>query len=106
VDVSEIRFETLACEVAQRDERFLTAMSVLAKVPLNLGVSAGIPVLVAKATVDLSGSVALLGRGRLVVDQDLIDDRLERPQFGSEPIPYQRLGMGVSMLECMPNDST
>ena len=104
--MSEIGFETLTCEVAQRDERFLAAMSVLAKVPLNLGVSAGILMLVAKATMDLSGSVALLGRGGLVVDQDLIDNRLERSQFGSEPIPYQRLGMGVRMLECMPNDST
>ena len=56
--------------------------SVLEEVALHLGVTAGVAVLVAEAAEDLRGGVPLLGRGLLVVGQDLVDDRLERPQDG------------------------
>ena len=39
----------------------------------------------------------LLGRGGFVVDEDLVDDRLDRPQQRGEPIPGcgQRIGLGL-----------
>jgi hypothetical protein len=60
-------------------------------------------VFVAEASEHLSGGVPLLGRGGFVVDQDLIDDRLERPQHGGRAVSGQRLGMWLGMLERMPN---
>jgi hypothetical protein len=50
--------------------------------------------------------MALLGRGIFVVDQDLVDDRLERSQPGGRPVPGQRLGMWVGMHEGMPDSSS
>ena len=86
VDVAEIGFEALAREMAQRDEGFLMRTSVLAQVALHLGVTAGVAVLVAEAPEELGGGVPLLGRCGLVVGQDLVDDRLERPQHRGESV--------------------
>ena len=41
----------------------------------------------------------LLGRGGLVVDQDLVDDRLDRTQEWSESIPGRRKGIRLGLLE-------
>jgi hypothetical protein len=57
--------------------------TMLEHITLNLGISSGVGVLIAKATVDLSGGVALLGRSVLVVGEDLVDDRLDRSEPGS-----------------------
>ena len=56
--------------------------SVLEQIALHLAVPAAVAVLVAEAAKDLRGGMPLLGRGVLVVGQDLVDDRLERPQDG------------------------
>ena len=77
VDVSEIGFEALARQMPQRDEGFLMSPPVLADIALDLGIAAAVVVLVAEAPVDLRGGVPLLGRGGLVIDEDLVDDRPE-----------------------------
>ena len=71
---------------------------VLAQIALDLGVTAGVAVLVAEATEDLHGGVPLLGRGVLVVGQDLVDERLERPQDrgGSLAGPGVGIRLGLS----------
>ena len=44
----------------------------------------------------------LLGRGVLVVGEDLIDDRLDRPEHGSLAVPGRR-GRGLGMVEDLPD---
>ena len=66
--------------------------SVLTQVALHLGIAAAVAVLVAEPPEDLGGGVPLLGRGGLVVDEDLVDDRLNRPQQRSESVPGRRRG--------------
>ena len=103
VDVAEVGFEALAREVSQRDEGLLMSRPVLAQVALDLGVAAGVAVLVAEAAEDLGGGVPLLGRGGLVVDQDLVDDRLERPEDRGGSVPGRGLGTGLGMVEDLPD---
>ena len=74
---------------------------VLAHVALHLDIHAAVAVLVADPPEHLSGGVPLLGRSGLVVDQDLIDDRLKRPELGGRPVPGQGLGMGFRMRQGM-----
>src|SRR5437879_594342 len=50
------------------------------EIALHLAVTAGVGVLVAEATEHLHGGVPLLGRGVLIVGQDLVDDRPEWSQ--------------------------
>jgi len=57
--------------------------------------------LVADPPEHLSGGMTLLGRRSLVVDQDLIDDRLKRPELGGRPVPGQGLGMRFGMRQGM-----
>jgi hypothetical protein len=80
VDVPEIGFETLPRWMGQRDERFLMPTSVLPQIALDLRVPTTVGVFVAKPPEELGGRMPLLGWCRLVIDQDLIDDRLNRPQ--------------------------
>ena len=103
VDVPEIGFETLARQMGQRNERFLTAASVLAEVALDLSVPAAVGVFVAESPEELGGGVPLLGRCGLVVDQDLVDDRLDRPQERSESVPGRRQGIRLGLLEDFPD---
>ena len=77
--------------------------AVLAEVALDLGVAAGVAVLVAEAAEDLGGGVPLLGRGVLVVGEDLVDDRLERPEQRGDPVPGRWEGIGLGMLEDLPD---
>jgi hypothetical protein len=51
----------------------------------------------------LRGGEPLLGRGGLVIDENLVDDGLEWAELGSRPVPGQGLGMGVGMPEGMPD---
>ena len=70
---------------------------------MDLSVPAAVVVLVAESPEDLGGGVPLLGRSGLVVDQDLVDDRLDRPQERSESVPGRREGIGLGLLEDLPN---
>ena len=79
---------------------------MVADVALSLGVATEVTLLIAKAAVDLGSGMPLLGRGGFVVEEDLIDQRLERPQLWGESVPGQRLGMGVRMHEGMPDGSS
>jgi hypothetical protein len=101
VDVAEIGFEALAREMTQGDERLLLAASVPEHVALHLGIPAGVVLFVAEAAKDLRGGVPLLGRGGFVVDQDLVDDRLEGAEFRRGAIPARRNRLG--MVEGLPD---
>ena len=103
VDVAEIGFEALPREMTQRDERFLMPASVLPQIALHLSVPTTVIVFVADPPEHLSGGMPLLEGGGLVVDQDLIDDRLEWPQERGESIPRRRQGIGLGLLENLPD---
>src|SRR3954447_3565154 len=73
--------------------------SVPPQVALHLAVTTGIAMLVAEAAEHLHGGVPLLGRGVLVVGQDLVDDRMERPQDWCGPVVGPCVGMGLGLGE-------
>jgi hypothetical protein len=76
--------------------------TMLEHITLDLGISSGVGVLIAKATVDLSSGVALFGGSVLVVGEDLVDDRLDRSEPGSLSVTVgweRRFGM----VEDMPD---
>ena len=56
--------------------------AVRGDVAADLVVAAGVAVLVAQPPEELHGGVPLLGRGVLVVGEDLVDDRGEGPEHG------------------------
>jgi hypothetical protein len=58
--------------------------------------------LITEATMDLCGGVPLLGRGVLVVGEDLLDERLDRAEDGSLSVPGPD-GLGFSVVEDMPD---
>ena len=99
VDVAEIGFESFTGKMPQRDERFLIPASVLTQIALHLGIAAAVVVFVAEPPEDLGGGVPLLGWGDFVVDEDLVDDRLNRSQERSESIPGRREGVRLGLLE-------
>ena len=103
VDVAEIGFEALAGEMSQRDEGFLMSPLVLEQIALHLAVASGIAVLVAETTERLHGGVALLGGSVIVIDQNLVDDRLERAENLGRPIPGLGCWIGFRMLQDMPD---
>ena len=71
----------------------------LADVASDLGVAAGVAVLVAEAAEDLHGGVPLLGRCLLVVGQDLVDDRRETaPARGRFAAGCDGMGLGSECL--------
>jgi hypothetical protein len=72
VDVAEVGLEAMSRQMAEGNERLAVSPPVLEHVALDLGIPAGIVVLVAEATMDLCGSMPLLGRGVLVVGEDAI----------------------------------
>ena len=80
MDVSEICFEALARKMAQRDKRFLMPRTAIAHITLHLGIAAAVTVFVAEPPANLSRRVALLARGVLVVGQNLVNDRVKRPE--------------------------
>lgn len=61
VDVSEVGFEALTRKVTQWDERLAMASSVPEQIALDLGITAGVTLLIAEAAEDLHGGVPLLG---------------------------------------------
>jgi hypothetical protein len=103
VDVPEIGFETLTWRVGQWDERFLMPASMLPEIALDLSVPAAVGVLVAEPPEELGGGVPLLGGCGLVVAKDLVDDLLDRPQQRSESVPGRRQGIGLGLLEDLPD---
>ena len=102
VDVAEVGLDASSRQVAQGDEGLAMSPPVLEHVALDLGIAAGVGVLVAEAAMDLGGGVPLLGRGVLVVGEDAIDDRLDRAEEGGLPVPVRR-GRGLGMAEDMPD---
>jgi len=89
----------LAWQMSQRNKRLAMAASVLVHVALHLAIASVVAVFVAEATEHLHGGVALFGGRILVVDQDLVDERLEESQDWSGVIPCAGIGVGLGMLE-------
>jgi hypothetical protein len=52
---------------------------------------------------DLHGRVPLLGRGQVVVGQDPVDGRLERPQLGGVGFLPPRVGLGLGTRQGVPD---
>jgi hypothetical protein len=102
VDVTKIGFEAVSREVAQWDESLAISPTMLEHIALNLSIAAGVLVLIAKTTMDLGSGVPLLVRGGLVVDKDLVDDRLDRTESGSPSVP-NCWGRRFGMFEDMPD---
>ena len=103
MDVAEIRLEPLPRKMRQRNEGFLMSESVFEQVTLHLGIAAAVAMFVAKATTHLRGSMPLLGRGGLVVAEDLVDDRLKWSQDRCGPIPGRGNELGLRMFENLAN---
>src|SRR5271157_1447472 len=103
VDVAEIRLEPLPGKMPKRDMGLAMGESLLGDVTPHLDISAEIAVFVAEATPHLRGGVPLLGRGGLVVAEDLVDDRLKGSQDRCGAVPGHGHGTGLGMLEDLPN---
>jgi hypothetical protein len=103
VDVAAIGVESFTGTRPQRDERFLIAASVLRQIGWRLGLAAAVVVFVAEPAADLGGGVPVLGRGGFVVDEDRVDDRLNRSQERSESIPGRREGVRLGVLANRPD---
>jgi hypothetical protein len=71
-----------AGRVAERDEHLEVAALDPSHGGPDLGGTPRVAVFVAQPLEDPLGRVALLGRGRLVVDQDLLDHRNELAELG------------------------
>jgi hypothetical protein len=54
--------------------------------------------LIAEAIVDASGGVALLGRGGLVVAEDLLDDGQERSENGTRSLLWLPVGLRFGVM--------
>jgi hypothetical protein len=107
--MTEIRLEALAWEMSQGSEGLAMATSVLMHIALHLAVTSVVAVFVLQATKYLHGGVTSLDRRGLVIGQDLIDDRPERPQDRGISIPgpgtCSRLGMRQDMADCLAPQS-
>src|SRR5512135_2242568 len=73
------------------------------QIALNLAVTAGIAVLIAETTEHLHGGVPLLGRSVLIVGQDLVDDRPERPQDRGGSLVGPGVGIRLGLCEDLAN---
>ena len=102
VDVAEVGLEAMSGQMAEGDEGLAMSPPVPEHIALDLGIPAGIGMLVAEATMDLRGGVPLLGRGILVVGEYAVDDRLDRPEDGGLTLPGPG-GLGFGMVEDMPD---
>jgi hypothetical protein len=99
VDVTEIGFEPKPRWMGQGNKGFTVPLAMRAEVALDLAVASRVTVFTAKAAKHLLGGVPLLGRGVLVLGQDLVDDRLERPQNGCGAVPGLTSGYGLRLLQ-------
>jgi hypothetical protein len=95
VDVAEVRLETLAGVVVERDKRHRLGSPLAPHVVADALVAAGVAVLVAQATHDLGDRMSLLAGRRLVVAEDGVDDRLEGVDDGRHGSAPVGLGLGL-----------
>lgn len=103
MDVAEIGFEASAREVSQRNEGFLMTDPFPPQVALHLGVPAGVAVLVAESSEHLGGGMPLFGRRGQVIDQDLVDDCVERPENRGGSVFGLGVGTGLGLGENLTN---
>ena len=80
LDVAEVGFQPSTRLMSQGDERGPLEPPLLGHITADLGVAAWVSLLVPKAAIDLSRRVPLLGRGVLIVRQDLTDDTVVAAQ--------------------------
>jgi len=100
--VAEIGLHAPSREVAKGDEGLAMPPPVREDIALDLGIPTGISMLVAEATMDLRGGMPLLGGSILVVGENLVDERLDRPEDGGLAVPG-RSGPGLGMVKDMPD---
>jgi hypothetical protein len=97
VDVAEVSFEALAGIVVQRDEGLSRAWLLVPDIEANPFGTATVAVLVAEATEDLGGGVALLGRRLFIGLEYAVDEELERiDNRGQRLLPGVGLGLGLA----------
>ena len=98
VDMAEVSFETFAWKMSQRNNACSAATAKTIAVP---GVPTTVAIFVAQATECLRGRVPLLAGRGLVLDENLVEDFVERTQFRCGTIPSYWDGLG--MLEHLPD---
>jgi hypothetical protein len=90
---------SLIGEVADSQPLALQAAEPL----LHLSVPAAVAVFVAEPPEELGGGVPLLGRCGPIVKEDLVDDRLDRPEKRSESVSGRQQGIRFGLLEDSPD---
>ncbi len=103
VDMAEVRLQAPARRMRQRNKRLALGPTELADVAPHLVVAARVAVLIPQASIELRRRVLLLAGGLLILNQDLLDQRLVRTQLGSRPILRQRVGTGLTLLQNLPD---
>ena len=98
--MAEVGFEPMSRQMPERDERLAITSAVLEDMALDLGIAAGVGVLVAEATMDLGGGMPLLGRGVLVVGEDAIDERRDWPEQGQRSPLVQTAWGSAWLMTC------
>jgi hypothetical protein len=103
MDMTEIAFEALSREVSQGDEGLPVSATIASDIASDLGVTAGVALLVAEASVDLGGGMSLLGRRVLIVAEDLVDGGLDRPKGWRRSQACRGEWVGMGKLEDLPD---
>ena len=103
LNVPEIGFEPMSRRMGQGDEGFTAPLAMRLDVALDLTVAASVSVFITEAAKHLLGGVPLLGRGLLVIGQDLVDDRMERTQDGCGTAPGLKGRHRLGLLQDLPD---
>lgn len=103
VDVAKVGLGSLAGVVVQGDERLTFTASHRADMASDLVVSALVPVLGDKATMNLSRGVSLFARRLLVRDEDLVNHGFEGIELGRGRWLCSGVGLGLGVLEGLAN---
>ncbi len=103
VDMAEVRLQTPARRMCQRQERLTPIPHPLAHIPPHLVVTAAVAVLIPQPTIQLRHRMLLLTRGLLVLGQDLLDQPLVRTQPRGRTILPQRVRTRLALGQHLPN---
>jgi hypothetical protein len=103
VDVPEVRLQSPARRMSQRDKRLSLGPAHPADVTANLVVATRVAVFVPQTTIELRRRVLLLARGLLILGQDLLNDRLVGTQPWCRPVPRQSVRMGLTLFQHLPD---
>jgi hypothetical protein len=101
VDVAEVRLQTLARIVIERDERLTLRPLLSQQVEPDALIAARVAVLVAQAAEQLGDRMPLLARRLFVRKQNGVDDRLERIDHRRHGLTFigLRFGLGKDLAD-------